>query len=150
MPPRRHPTPAQRAGPGLAENQREHVRHLCADGLTMCLAVRLSYGGHRVLVRDISAGGLGLLMARPLEVGTVIAVELSGGPGEEGCSRLARVAHARLHATPADAPWLPRPHAVMAFLRWFFGAPGPRQEPSWFVGCRFDVPLTEEEVRRLL
>src|SRR5262249_61140327 len=77
-------------GAGLAEEMRAHVRFVGGAGVKLRLAVRPVYRGHLAMLRDISAGGVGLLMNQPLQAGQTIAVELRGSP-EEGTSRLARV-----------------------------------------------------------
>ena len=48
----------------------------------MRLAVRPAFGGRRALLIDVSAGGVGLLLADPLEPGAALAMQLSA-PGVE-------------------------------------------------------------------
>ena len=132
----------------LAGDQRTHSRHLPGEGIGLRLAVQPTYRGHRAVLYDISTGGIGLLMEQPLEVGTTIAVDLRDRPSDGVC-RIARVAHVRVHTTPQDAPWAPRVHPVRNVLRRFLGGKS-ALEPCWFVGCRFDSPLSEDELSRLL
>jgi hypothetical protein len=133
---------------GLAMNQRAHVRYPCGPGLGLRLAVRPTYRGHRALIHDLSAGGVGLLLAERLEVGTTIAIEV-GGDSEAAQSRRARVVHTRPHAAPPDAPWRPKAHPLLALVRRLLGG-RERAADCWFIGCQFDEPLTEEELRRLV
>jgi len=145
-------TPAQTAQPAAATSggacRRAHVRYLCRRGLELRLAIRPTYRGHRALIHDLSAGGVGLLLAVPLDVGTAVAVEV-GGESAVACSRLARVAHVRPHPAPPRAPWLPRPHPLLALVRRLLRGPEPPGD-CWFVGCQFEQPLGEDEVWRLL
>jgi hypothetical protein len=124
-----------------------HVRHLCGDGVVLRLAIRPEYRTHHALIRDISAGGVGLLLSRPLELDSVIAVEVAIGP-EDVCTRVARVAHVRPHPTPSDAPWLPRPHPLLALVRRVLGRTSLPPQACWFIGCRFDRPLTDDELKQ--
>src|SRR5262249_32266926 len=94
------------------EEQRQHVRFLAGEGFEVRVAVRPVYRGHAALLRDVSVGGVGLLMSHPLPVGQKIAVELRNGE-DVGTTRVATVAHVRPHPTPADAPWLPQPHPLL-------------------------------------
>jgi hypothetical protein len=133
------------------EDQRQHLRYLCVAGNTLRLAIYPEFRGHRALLRDVSSGGLGLLLDRPLEPGATLAVELRSAPDEVCCTRLARVIHVRPCPTPANAPWLSRPSPLAALLRRLVGLPPRRPQPAcWFIGCRFNQPLPEEELQRLL
>lgn len=130
--------------------QRADVRYRCADGTVLRLAVRPEFRGHRALLHDFSVGGVGLLMERPIEMGTILVVELRSDASDSGSNHLARVVHVRRHPTPPDAPWAPRPSLTLS-LRRFFGLVPPQPEvQSWFIGCRFHQPLDEDQVRRLL
>jgi hypothetical protein len=136
------------AAPASGADQRVHVRHLCGEGVVLRLAIRPEYRAHLSLIQDVSAGGVGLLLSRPLELGSVIAVEVSIRPGEL-CTRMARVAHIRRHPTPPDAPWLSRPNLLLALVRRLLGHTPPPLEPCWFIGCRFDRPLSADELKQL-
>jgi hypothetical protein len=148
---------AEREGLALAapqairagEEQRQHVRFLCAKGVELRLAIRPVYRGHSALLRDVSVGGVGLLMDQPLPRGQKIAVELRGA-SEVGTTRVATVAHVRPHPTPPDAPWLPRRHPLLKLVRRLVGREAPPPAPCWFIGCEFTVPLPEDELRRLV
>lgn len=137
------------AGSGLEADERTHTRYMGGEGIRLRLAVQPTYRGHRAVLCDISVGGVGLLMERPLEAGTVIAVELRENL-DEGVTRIARVAHSRPWETPADAPWLPKPHPLWTLIGRLVGSNPPQRETCWFVGCKFDSPLNEDELHRLL
>lgn len=140
--------PGASAVPASGADLRVHVRHLCGEGVVLRLAIRPEFGAYHSLIHDVSAGGVGLLLSRPLELGTVIAVEVAIG-SEDFCTRLARVAHTRRHPTPPDAPWLPRAHPLLALVRRVLGHTPHPPEPCWFIGCRFDRPLTPDELNCL-
>jgi hypothetical protein len=74
-------------------------------------------------VRDISRGGVGLLMRHCFHPGTPLAVELRAGTG-----RLLRTVQARvIHATALIVDG----------------------SHCWLLGCAFESPLTEEELHAL-
>ncbi len=75
-------------------------------------------------VRDISCGGVGLLLRHRFQPGTRLDVELRASMGAAQRTVSVRVAHSR--AVSAD------------------GA------PYWLHGCAFDRPLTDEELQALL
>src|SRR5438132_858619 len=104
-----------------ATEQRHHQRHLCLEGGVLRLAVRPAYRGQRAILMDLSAGGLGLLLGEPLEVGAVIAFDLCLPQGPDARGRLAQVRHCPPHPVPEDAPWLPRRSLVPRLLRRLFG-----------------------------
>ena len=71
-------------------------------------------------VRDLSAGGIGLVVSRRFEVGTILSVELPSTTQGPSVSVLARVVRC---AALADGRWL--------------------------IGCEFASPLSEDDVRAL-
>lgn len=71
-------------------------------------------------VLDSSAGGLGLLVNRPFENGTILSIELPCTGGHSSRTVLARVVHAR-----------------------------GKQGSYWILGCAFTSQLTEEDLRSL-
>jgi hypothetical protein len=130
--------------------QRRHVRYLCLDGDVIRLAVRPVLGDLRVLMLDLSFGGVGFILQQPLEVGTLLALQL-GGSDAEGVTRRARVRHCRPHPAPPNAPWLPPSSAVGRFFRWLVGLPAqPGQGQAWLAGCEFTQPLDEQELKVVL
>jgi PilZ domain len=73
------------------------------------------------LLRDICAGGAGLVIGHEIPPGTSLLVRLPAADAAGAVTHLARVAHATRHG------------------------PG-----LWLVGCRFASALTEEQLRLLL
>jgi hypothetical protein len=74
-------------------------------------------------VRDISAGGVGLLLRHCFHPGTALTVEL-----REGTGRLVRTVQVRVvHATALQVEGSHR----------------------WLLGCAFDRPLSDEELQAL-
>jgi hypothetical protein len=71
-------------------------------------------------VRDISATGIGLLVSRRFEPGTILVVEMQGDPPVGERLLLARV----VHTTSAGGEWL--------------------------VGCEFINPLSDDELEAFL
>ncbi len=72
-------------------------------------------------VRDLSAGGVGLLMTRRFEPGTILSMELASGPDGAARQLLVRVKHATT-----------------------------RTARGWIVGCEFFSPMGEDEIADLL
>jgi hypothetical protein len=72
-------------------------------------------------VRNISLTGIGLLLARRFEPGTLLAIELTETSEQRQRLLVARVAHATLQ--PDD---------------------------KWLIGCAFMSPLHDEELQELL
>jgi len=137
--------------PLTAMEQRKYDRHLCIEGGVMRLSVRPEFRGRRAVLFDVSTGGIGFLLEDALETGTVLVFELQTPPGVAPIGRIARVRHCRPHATPPDAPWLPATPVLSNVFRKLFGLK--QQIPpadSWLVGCQFDRPLNETEVKQLL
>jgi hypothetical protein len=131
--------------------QRRHRRHLCIDGKIMRLAVRPEFRGRRALLFDVSVSGIGFLLQDALELGIVLVFEVQGPNGTDTVGRIARVRHCREHAVPADAPWLPPTPALSRFFRGLFGLETPKPEGhAWLVGCEFDRPLNEDELKQLV
>lgn len=75
----------------------------------------------QAVVRDISCTGIGLLLARRFEVGTLFTIELAGTPEGQTQMLVARVVHAAL-----------------------------QQDGNWFFGCSFLSPLAEHELQSLI
>jgi hypothetical protein len=127
---------------------RRHPRYLSLDGGVLRLAVRPEFRGRRAILVDVSTGGIGFLLEHTLEVGTVLVVELQG---LESIRRVARVRHTRPRPVPARAPWLSSRPAYSRFFRSLVGLPTPPPKAqAWFVGCEFDRPLSETEMKQLL
>ena len=138
------------SAPPESANQRTHLRHPSLESNVLRLAIRPAFGGRPALLVDVSAGGVGFLLDRPLEVEDVLAIELHD-PDGGNAPKLAEVRHCRPCRIPANAPWLPHVAPVAKFCRWFFGMATPESEGrAWMVGCRFTRPLSDEELAGLL
>jgi hypothetical protein len=134
----------------MTNELRRQTRHLCLDRGVLKLAVRPEFRGRRGMLVDLSAGGIGFLLADALEMGTAIVFELQTAAGEP-MTRIARVRHCREHPMPADAPWPRPPRRISKIFRRMFGFAQPEPTPhAWFVGCEFDQPLTDEEIDQFL
>jgi hypothetical protein len=130
---------------------RQHPRIMCMDGGVLRLAVRPEFRGRRAMMLDVSTGGIGFVLQEPLQPDTVFVFEVKSDPGLETVGRLARVRHCRPHPTPPDAPWLPPTPGVSRFFRSLFRLPAPPTEGhAWFVGCEFDRPLSDAELKQLV
>ena len=140
----------KRLGAPEPTDLRCHQRHRPLESHVLRLAIRPAFGGRPALLANLSAGGVGFLLDRPLEPGDVLAVELDG-PDGAAAPRLAHVRHCRPCAAPVDAPWLPPAPLLARVGHWLFGSPKPRPEGvAWLVGCRFTRPLAEEELAEVL
>jgi hypothetical protein len=72
-------------------------------------------------VRDISAGGIGLLLSRELDVGELLTVEVRLADGTHAAPQTARVTNTRAHL-----------------------------QGGWVVGCQLLTPLGEDQLRAFL
>jgi hypothetical protein len=146
------PQPSPEKALADSADLRRHPRHLCLDAGVLRLAVRPEFRGRRGVLVNVSTSGMAFLLQDPLETGAMLAFEVQGP--EEGGSCLARVAyvrHCRPHPVPTDAPWLPPAAPVRAFFRRLFRRPAPAPpDPAWLIGCEFDRPLTDDEVKQVL
>lgn len=130
---------------------RRHTRYVGIEAGVVRLAIRPEFRGRRGLIVDVSASGMGILLAEPVESGTTLVFELRTPGGTATITRIARVRHNRSHPVPTDAPWLPRTPALSQFFNRMFGSRA--QTPcgeAWLVGCEFEQPLTEDEIKLLL
>jgi len=72
-------------------------------------------------IRDISQGGVRLLLRRRYEPGAGLAIELPVGEDKSGCTFFAKVVHVK-----------------------------PLHDGFWSLGCQFVSPLSDEEIERLV
>ena len=115
-------TPGPEASASRRPDRRAFVRISSEMAVTCRPAGRFRDAGWSGTVRDISMGGVGLLLRHCFLPGTTLTVELWDSAGE-----LRRTAHVRVvHATAVLVDGL----------------------DCWFLGCSFDQPLSEEEFRR--
>lgn len=137
--------------PVIIMDQRKHPRHLCIQGGVIRLSVRPEFRGRRALLMDVSSSGIGILLEEALEVDSMLVFELKSADGAEAVGRVARVRRSQSHATPPDAPWLPpTPMLSNVFRRMFGRSQTPLLEPAWLVGCEFERPLDDHELKQLL
>jgi hypothetical protein len=71
-------------------------------------------------VRDISQSGMALIVARPIDPGTLLEVELEPTVGRQGIVLSMRVVHIRRH------------------------------EKRWLLGCELEIALGPEDLARLV
>jgi hypothetical protein len=138
-------------GPAAAHGagQRVHGRHAPTEPSILSLAIRPTFGGKPAVLADASASGIGLILDRPLEEGTVLAIDMRG-PDGEGARRVARVRNCRPCPAPADAPWLTPVPVVTRLARLLFGTKPPPPPGAWMIGCQFARPLDDGELNELL
>lgn len=114
------PGATDRPAPPRVAERRATVRYAVnADTSCAPLAARSEGPGWAARVRDISRNGLGLVLDRRFEPGTVITVDLAFG---EDSSRMLLACVVHSVASP---------------------------EGSWIVGCKLVSPLTGDELARL-
>ena len=102
-------------------NRRASIRYRCARPIPRRMTIAESFTSVDAWVVDISAKGLGLLLDRPLENGTLLFVELEATPRASPVELLANVTR----ATPIG-------------------------EAEWLIGCEFVNGLSEEELQAIL
>jgi hypothetical protein len=118
------PTPGAEPSAALQAERRAFVRlasDLAATCRTSARSREVSWPGR---VRDISRGGVGLLMQHRFRPGTRLAVELRGGTGVLLRTLSAVVAHARAVLVDGNHCWL--------------------------LGCAFDEPIDDVELDALV
>jgi hypothetical protein len=102
-------------------NRRACVRYRCTRPIPRRIALAESYTSLDGWLVDISTAGLGLLLDCPLDVGTLLFVEVESSPETFPVELLASVVRATATA-----------------------------ETEWLVGCELVNPLSEAEVKTLL
>jgi hypothetical protein len=106
-------------GPTRDRERRSEPRRRCRGRGFALFVIRPSLRCFRVPVRDASTYGISFLHDRPLEVGTILALQLGAGMPAASWVRTARV----VHATP--------------------------QGEEWLIGCRVSPPLSVGELESL-
>ncbi len=129
---------------------RTQKRHSCRYKQIVRFAVRPTFQNFQALVHDVSVSGLGFLLDKPLEPGTVLAVQLQGGRHGTSMVRTAKVVHIRRHLPVEDAPWVKKKPFLKALLSFLGGEEKPSEEKFiYLIGCRMSVPLSPEEIESL-
>jgi hypothetical protein len=99
--------------PEVAE-RRAQARRACVDSGARAVLASQGQDLWQASVRDISAGGIGVLLDRRVDPGTVLAIELHNKTQHFWHLKLLRV----IHATPQGQHWL----VGSAFLKSFTDA----------------------------
>ena len=115
--------PGAEAGACERPERRAFLR-LTSDLAATCRSTQGRDVGWPGKIRDISCGGLGLVMRHRFRPGTRLAVELRDDAG--ACLRTVEVRVVYAKAAVVDGV------------------------ACWMLGCAFDEPLTEEELQPLL
>jgi hypothetical protein len=102
-------------------NARVTVRYRCAPATLGRLYVGEDHEFQQAWVVDLSQGGIGLLVSRPVPIGISAVIRMRAGDRGETQALTARVIHCTLHASG-----------------------------EWLVGCAFAQPLTRERLESLL
>ena len=97
--------------------RRATPRYPCPRDLLIRFVVRPSFANIRAYVRDISLGGIGLFLDRPLEPGAVVALQMSDNA--ELAAPMFRARVAQVTPLPGD---------------------------GWIIGCEFFDRLRENEL----
>ncbi|HEV3440596.1 MAG TPA: serine/threonine-protein kinase [Gemmata sp.] len=108
-----------------SNNRRASVRYTVGVGSAASIDPAVHAGGELeswpLVIRDISAGGIGLLLARRFELGTILQIEYSNGPDATLRKLSARVMRVQ-----------------------------PEHNGHWVHGCAFLEPLAEDELAVLV
>jgi hypothetical protein len=107
--------------PAGAPEQRQRLRFPCVARAFFREVGETEAPSEPVRVLDLSPCGIGMLATRPLSVGTLLSLELSGVRDDSMLTILATVARTELAA-----------------------------ESEWMIGCTFSRELTDPELRTLL
>jgi hypothetical protein len=143
--------PAAAQGPRRAGVEgRTQKRYRCREKKIVRFAIRPSFENFQALVRDVSTSGIGFLYNQPLDIGTLIAIQLKGKQPGSSMVRMARVVHIRRHFPVKDAPWVKKKPLLQSI---FCVLGGEEKEPEpqfiYLIGCRMSVPLSPEELEGL-
>ena len=97
-----------------------YLRFPVSEATHLSVKVSLEAESLDASAENLSASGIGLILDRPLDAGTDVILRLWNHVSLHGCLRPAQVIHA-----------------------------SPRVEGGYLVGCQFDHPIGEEQVRQL-
>ncbi len=109
------------AKPQAGRNQRATVRYGCAPATIGKVFVSDDHEYQPAWVVNLSLGGVGLQIQRPIELGTIILVQVRSPINHEVRRMSAQIAHC------SQVP-----------------------QGEWYLGCEFIVPLTPDELDELL
>jgi hypothetical protein len=106
---------------GPPANRRAFVRYQCGPATPGRLSLVDGEEWQRAWVLDLSLGGVGLLLQRPLENGLTLILHLRSDSRQQTYPLRARVVHASR-----------------------------QPDGDWVVGCEFEEPLTDDVLDALL
>src|SRR5207248_8661497 len=84
---------------------RTQKRYRCREQKLVRVAVKPTYQSFSALVHDVSTSCIGFVLQHPMELGTVLALQLKGGRPGTSLVRTAKVLHVRRHLPVKNAPW---------------------------------------------
>src|SRR5947209_1064687 len=96
--------------------RRATVRYRCRVGNSSRVFLAPNFETKAAVIQNVTANGIGLLLGRPVEPGTLLLVQADGAAGFP-FERLACVVHTREQV-----------------------------DGRWLVGCKFAAPLQEDEL----
>ena len=102
-------------------NKRATIRYRCPPATLSRIMTAEDQEFQRAWVQNLSLHGIGLLMSRPLAVGTLIAIQIKNSALNKNFEFTASVAHSTLQAGG-----------------------------DWLVGCALFQPLSEDDLEVLL
>ena len=102
-------------------NRRVTIRYRCAPATIGKVYLHDDLEYQHACVYDLSARGVGLQIARPLDLGQLLVIIIRSNDGSKSYELAARVAHCSL-----------------------------QPQGDWFVGCELSVTLTPEDLDLLL
>jgi len=107
--------------PGALANRRATVRYRCALATTGKVYSAEDHEFVRAWIIDLSLRGIGMQLARPLELGRHLVIVIRNNDNTNSMEFSARVVHC--HQLPHD---------------------------EWLIGGEFTIPLTPEELEQFL
>jgi hypothetical protein len=128
---------------------RTQKRYRCREEQVVRLALKPTFHNFSALVHDLSRNGIGFLLQEPLDIGSVLALQLRGGQKGTSLVRTAKVVHVGRHLPVRSAPWMkkkPLLKVILSFLGGRQAEKEPGQDFIWLIGCRLSPPLTREEL----
>jgi hypothetical protein len=103
------------------DNRRNAERYQCSRPREVRLLARPDLHSHQAVIRDFTRLGLGLLVQRPFDAATVLAIQLRSANTGLSCVLAGTVNHC------TDL-----------------------KDGTWLIGCRLNRPLSDEEALALL
>lgn len=126
-------------------------RYQPQDEMIFRFLLRPEFQSYQAMVRDISLTGIGFIFDRPLDSGTIMALQLASASDGASQVRTAEVVHVRPYSMEEHESWRTPP--FMKWLRGVLGLKSAKKRPEreyWLIGCHFRPSLTEEELQGIL